>query len=197
MRCKVERGESWAFGRRQVWTGRGRLLERCGGVAAPAPFRAGDDRFVRVGRNRGCGVLLVTLRIIITCACGRGGGPARHVCPGRRQGRAGPVVVAGSAAEDPLRAPRCGWAPRWTAGVFRVRGGRVRMRREDRAGRGLSRPTAVGLAQLERRHQGAVIRAAAAGSFSSPWGPRAAPRLASPPEDCRLLYYMRWLSWCA
>jgi hypothetical protein len=55
--------------------------------------------------------------------------------------------------------------------VFRVLGGRVRMRREDRA---WSRPTAVGLAQREGRHQGAVIRAAAA---SPRRGARRAPRL--------------------
>ena len=72
----------WSGGSRGPCAGGrcGRDDSSSGGVAGS--FRTGDDLFVR--RNRGCVVLLVTLRI--TCACGRG--PARHVCAA-----AGPVVA--------------------------------------------------------------------------------------------------------
>ena len=134
----------------------------------------------------------------ITCACGRG--PARHVCAA-----AGPVVAGRGipCARPALRPPTargrarvarglwacvaCGRARAGSAAgarsVFRVLGDRVRMRREDRA---WSRPTAVGLAQREGRHQGAVIRAAAA---SPRRGARRAPRL-------RKVTAFRRFSWC-
>ena len=119
--------------------------------------------------------------------CVWAGGVPRDTCAqaGGRAGQA-PSLLPARLRRIPCARPAVAGRLAGTAGVFRVRGGRVlRMRREDRAGRGLSRPTAVGLAQREGRHQGAVIRAAAAGSFSSPWGPRAAPRLASQPAHDR------------
>jgi hypothetical protein len=57
------------------------------------------------------------------------------------------------------------------------------MPREDRA---WSRPTAVGLAQREGRHQGAVIRAAAA---SPRRGAHRAPRLRIPEDFCLPSFY--------
>ena len=165
---------------RQVWTGR--LLELWGVAGS---FRTGDDLLGR--RNRGCVVLLVTLRITYTCA--------RRLAPS--------LPAAGS----PARAAPCG-PPRWV-GALASRGGlwpvglwarracRIRVWGAERVPcSGRPRPDAArgpGVVSADSCGPGAARGPASGGSdsrggsFSSPWGP---PR-AAPPEGYRFpsFYY--------
>ncbi|RLN24034.1 hypothetical protein C2845_PM07G26490 [Panicum miliaceum] len=178
----------------------GRDDSSSGGVLGS--FRTGDDLFVR--RNRGCVVLLVTLRI--TCACGRG--PARHVCAA-----AGPVVAGRGipCARPALRPPTVGGRARVSLGLCAcglwARACRIRGGREERVPcSGRPRPDAArgpGVVSADSCGPGAARGPASEGSdsrggrLSSPWG----PLRAAPPEGCRCrfpsFYYSSpaWMLW--
>ena len=93
-----------------MWTGRGRLLERWGGCTCTFPRRRRSVRTSTTESRLRCATRDLENNNNV---CVWAGGVPRDTCA-RSQGR--PRRRRCRLRRDPLRAPRCGWAPRWDRG---------------------------------------------------------------------------------